>query len=173
MTEEVAAAPDPAGEPLPGLLSADESETPVNYVLAADEGLYKVSERLISREHPSTANLKNLRKGLVSLAKFMNRMIYPREADEQLSELKKNFEPHRDSLVAMLGKTLSSLSDYIETLEALGETGTDTARSPADLGASVTVKGEKRDTFIEHFNAFRLKFQMVVKPLRPEGTSAD
>jgi hypothetical protein len=165
MTGGASPTPDPVGELSLSLPSVDESD-PLGYTLAVDDALWEVSERLISRKHPSVTNLINLRKGLVALTKFIRQVMYPRKADAELNKLKETFGSDGISLLDMLDRTLSFLSNYIETLEELGPTGTVTVDSPADLGVSVDVKGEKRDPFIQEFNQLQRKFQETVKPLR-------
>jgi hypothetical protein len=165
MTGEAPGAPDPVDEPPPNLPSSDELN-PVDYVLSVDEALWEVSGRLIPGKHLSVRNLMKLRDDLAALAKFMREMIYPREANTELNELKRTFDPHGDSFLDMLTRTLTTLSDYIETLQGLEPGGTVAVGSPTSLGASVNVKGKKRDAFIKEFNQLQLKFQMTVNSLR-------
>jgi hypothetical protein len=165
MTGGASPASDPNADPSFSLPSSENFD-PVGYALAVDEALWVVSERLISRKHPFPTNLKNLQEGLVDLGKFMRQTMYPREAVAGPNELMATLRAQGDTLPGMLGRTLSSLSDYVETLEELGPSG-DTINSPADFDAAVDAKGKKRDAFINEFDQLQLKFQETVRPLRP------
>lgn len=171
MTGRAPAAADSSNDSSLDLPSSNELG-PADYALAVDEALSMVSERLISRMHPSPENLKKLQGGLAALSKFVRQIIYPREGNAELNKLMTTFQSRGDDLLGMLGGTLSSLNDYIETLEELGPSGTITIESPADLDASIDAKGKKRDAFIKELDQLQLWFQQAVKPLRLERSSA-
>jgi hypothetical protein len=170
MTGGASAAADSSDDSSLDLPSSNELG-PADYAVAVDEALWGVSERLISRKHPSPESLKKLQSGLAALSKFVRQIIYPREADAELNELIRTFQARGDDLLGMLGGTLSSLNDYIETLEELGPSGTIAIESPADLDASIDAKGKKRDAFIKELDQLQLWFQQTVKPLRLERSS--